>query len=65
MGSRRFPSETEGEGGALKGEGGVLFARYDLFFPLDCQVARISYPKKCLTVLRMVVCDSWVDTRSS
>ena len=34
MGSRRFPSKTEGEGGAL-------FVCYDLFFPLDSQTALI------------------------
>ena len=32
MGSKRFPSETEGEGD-------TLFACYDLFFPLDSQTA--------------------------
>ena len=32
VGGRRFPSETEGEGGAL-------FACDDLFFPLDSQTA--------------------------
>ena len=30
--------------------------RYDLFFPLDSQVARIFYPKKCLAALRVVMC---------
>ena len=34
MVSRRFPSETEGEGG-------VLFAFYDMFFPLYNQTALI------------------------
>ena len=36
MGSRRFPSETEGEGGAL-------LACYDLFFPLGSQTALIWF----------------------
>ena len=50
MGSRLFPSGTEGEGGAL-------FVGYNPFFPLDSQVARIFCPKKCLTTLRVV---TWV-----
>ena len=33
-----------------------MFARYDRFFPLDSQVARIFYPKRCLTALREVTC---------
>ena len=33
-----------------------MFARYDLFFPLDRQVARIFCPKKCLIALRVVTC---------
>ena len=49
MGSSRFPSK-------MKGEGGTLFARYDLFFPLDSQIARIFYPMKRLTALRVVTC---------
>ena len=49
MRSRWFLSETEGEGGAL-------FARYDLFFPLDSQIAHIFCPKKRLTALRVVTC---------
>ena len=49
MGSRCFPSEMEGEGG-------TLFPRYDMFFPLDSQVTRIFFPNKCLTTLRVVMC---------
>ena len=30
--------------------------RYDLFFPLDSQVIRIFYPKKCLAALKVVTC---------
>ena len=30
--------------------------RYDLFFPLDSQIARIFCPKKCLTALGVVTC---------
>ena len=40
----------------MEGEGGALFARYDLFFPLDSQIARIFYPKKLLTALKVVTC---------
>ena len=29
---------------------------YDLFFPVDSQVAHIFFPKKCLTTLRAVTC---------
>ena len=48
MESRRFPSETEGEGG-------IFLVRYDLFFFLDTPVVRTFYLKKCLTTLRVVV----------
>ena len=44
-----IPFETEGEGGAL-------FVRYDMFFPLDSQIARIFCPMKRLTALRVVTC---------
>ena len=37
-------------------EGGALFARYDLFFPLDSQIARIFCSIKRLTALRVVTC---------
>ena len=37
-----------------EGEGGAFFVRYDMFFPLDSQVARIFCLKKCLTTLRVV-----------
>ena len=47
MGSRRSPSETEGEGNAF-------FVRYDLFFPLDSQVVLIFCPNKCLIALKVV-----------
>ena len=40
----------------MEEEGGAFFVRYDLFFPLDNQVARIFCPKKCLTALRVVTC---------
>ena len=40
----------------MRGEGGASFACYDLFFPLDSQVARIFCPKKCLTALKVVTC---------
>ena len=46
--SRRFPSETEGEGG-------IFFLRYDLFFLLDSLIVRTFYLKKCLTILRVVM----------
>ena len=49
MGSRLFPSEKEGEGG-------TLFARYDLFFPLDSQIARIFCSMMLLTTIRVVTC---------
>ena len=49
MGSRLFPSEMEGEGDAL-------FARYDLLFLIDTQVARVFCPNKCLTTLGVVTC---------
>ena len=48
MENRRFPSETEGEGG-------VFFLRYDLFFLLDSLIVRTFYLKKCMTILRMVM----------
>ena len=47
--SRRFPSEMEGEGGAL-------FACYGLFFPLDSQIARIFCSMMRLTAIRAVMC---------
>ena len=40
----------------MKGEGGALFAHYDLLFPLDSQITRIFYPMKRLTALRVVAC---------
>ena len=49
MGSRRFPSET-------KGEGGALFAYYDLFFPLDSQNICIFCFMMRLTAIRVVTC---------
>ena len=49
MGSRRFPYETEGEGGAL-------FACYDMFFPLYSQIACIFCSMMCLTAIRVVTC---------
>ena len=48
MESRRFPSKTEGEGGAF-------LVRYDLFFLLDSPVVRTLCLKKCLTTLRVVM----------
>ena len=30
--------------------------RYDLFFPLNSQVARIFLPKTCLSAFRVVTC---------
>ena len=48
MESRRFPFETEGEGGSF-------LMRYDLFFLLDSLVARTFCLKKCLTTLRVVM----------
>ena len=39
----------------MEGEGSALFARYDLFFPLDSQIARIFWPMKRLTALRVVI----------
>ena len=55
MGSRWFPSETEGEGGAL-------FARYNMFFPLDSQIVRIFCLMKRFTVLMVVtyVIHGWI-----
>ena len=65
MGSRRFPSKTEGKGGAL-------FACDDMFFPLDSQIAlKLS---NCAHLLLHdafdrhqgdYVCDSWVVICSS
>ena len=40
----------------MEGEGGILFVHYDLFFPIDNQVACIFCPKKCLTALKVVMC---------
>ena len=40
----------------MEGEGGALFAHYDLFFPFDSQIARIFYPKKRLAALMVVTC---------
>ena len=48
MESRRFPSETEVEGG-------IFLVRYDMFFFLDSPIVRTFYLKKCLTTLRVVV----------
>ena len=47
MGSRRFPSKTEGKGDAL-------VACYDMLFPLDSQIACIFCFKIRLTVIRAV-----------
>ena len=47
--SRRFSSKTEGKGGAL-------FACYDMFFPLDSQIARIFCSMVCLIATRVVTC---------
>ena len=47
--SRRFPFETEGESGAL-------FARYNLFFPLDNQISSIFCSMKRLTAFMVVTC---------
>ena len=49
MRSRRFPSETEREGGAL-------FTCYDLFFLLDSQTAHIFCSMMHLTAIRVVTC---------
>ena len=49
MGSKRFPSETNGEGGAL-------FTCHNLFFPLDSQTARIFCSMTRLTAIRLVTC---------
>ena len=49
MGSRRFRCETEGEGGAM-------FACYDLLFALDSQIVRIFYSMMRLTSIRVVTC---------
>ena len=48
MESRRFPSETEGEGGAF-------LVRYDPFFLLDSPTVFTFCLKKCLTTLRVVM----------
>ena len=40
----------------MEGEGGALFAHYDLFFPLDSQIARIFYSMMRLTAIRVVTC---------
>ena len=48
MESRRFPSETEGEGG-------IFPLHYDLFFLLDSLIVRTFCLKKCLTTLRVVM----------
>ena len=48
MESRRFPSKTEGEGGAF-------LMRYDLFFLLDSPIVLTFYLKKCLTTLKVVM----------
>ena len=40
----------------MEGEGGALFSRYDMFFPLDSQVTRIFCLKKRLTALKVVMC---------
>ena len=46
--NRKFPSETEGEGGAF-------LMCYDIFFILDSPVVRTFRLKKCLTTLRVVM----------
>ena len=57
MGSRQFPSKTEGEGG-------TLFAYYDLFFPLYSQTALqiVKLPSSSAFDCHQegYMCDSWV-----
>ena len=48
MESRRFPSETEGEGG-------TFLVRYDLLFLLNSLVVLTFCLKKCLTTLKVVM----------
>ena len=55
----RFSWEVDGFLPKRKGKvahSSCVMTCYDLFFPLDSQVARIFYPKKCLTALRVVTC---------
>ena len=46
----------------VEGESGALFAHYDLFFPLDSQIACIFCPMKRLTALKVVtyVTHGWI-----
>ena len=40
----------------MEGEGGSLFVRYDLFFPLDSQIVLIFCSMMRLTTIKVVTC---------